>query len=184
MNCNDYASRQAAKDAAYRREYETWVRSTSPEKRAKLKAAGLDVPLLPTNGTGLSDCDLADSSLASEEPDIAAEVDRHLECREDVPAAAEPDTIWEVIRRLIGELLVQRNAKLALECLALVSGVSFLGDSMTEIARRHRVTRAAVSKRCVELSEKLALPPARAMRTLTARKAYARARNRRLRVHD
>ena len=96
----------------------------------------------------------------------------------------DPDAIWEVVRRLIGELLIQQNAKLSLECLALVSGVSFLGESMTDIARRHGVTRAAVSKRCVELAEKLNMFPSRAMRSLTARKAYARARNQRIKTDE
>ena len=40
------------------------------------------------------------------------------------------------------------------------------------VARRHGVTRAAVSKRCVELTERLNLLPSRAMRSLTARHAY------------
>jgi len=184
---DDYAKRQAIKDAAYAREYEAWLATLTPEKRWRVAKLGLDAPLLPSVGNGFSDEDMADSPLSSEEPDIAAEVDRISAPepeRRPNPSTPDPDVIWEVIRRLIGELLVQRNAKLALECFALVSGVSFVGDSMSDIARRHRVTRAAVSKRCIELSEKLALPPARAMRALTARKAYARARNHHLWEHD
>lgn len=50
---------------------------------------------------------------------------------------------------------------------------------MTAIAQRHGVTRAAVSKRCVELTEKLGVMPSRAMRSLTARAAYAHARHQR-----
>ena len=88
----------------------------------------------------------------------------------------DAEQVWDILRRLIGYLLGQRNAQLSLECLALVSGVSFLGDSQSEIARRHGVTRAAVSKRCVEMTRKLAVMPSRAMRTLTARDAYALAR--------
>jgi hypothetical protein len=99
----------------------------------------------------------------------------------DGPNGAHSEAVWDVVRRLIGELLIQKNKRLALECLALVSGLSFLGDSMTEIARRHRVTRAAVSKRCVDLAHKIGLPPSRAMRSLTARVSYARARKQRLR---
>jgi len=45
---------------------------------------------------------------------------------------------------------------------------------MTEIAQRNGVTRAAVSKRCVELTQKLKINPSRAMRSLTARISYAR----------
>ena len=52
---------------------------------------------------------------------------------------------------------------------------------MSAIATRHKVTRAAVSKRCVELTERLDLLPSRAMRSLTARKAY---RDAQLRLHS
>ena len=96
----------------------------------------------------------------------------------------DAEDVWDVVRRLIGELLVQKNAKLALECLALASGLAFLGDSMTEIARRHGLTRAAVSKRCVELAQKIGLQPSRAMRSLTARAAYAQARKESLRRNE
>ena len=197
MNSDSYNVKQSIRDAQYRRDYDAWLKSLSPAERAKLKAVGLDEPLLAVNGNGFSDHDLADSPLASETPDILGEVDDYLALenvgkamethekpREDgdgrSPIKCDPESVWEVVRRLIGELLVQKNAKLSLECLALVSGVSFLGDSMTDIARRHGVTRAAVSKRCIEMSEKLALPPARAMRALTARRAYERARNKNL----
>jgi transposase-like protein len=69
-------------------------------------------------------------------------------------------------------VLSQPDRSLAVECLALSSGMSYLGDSMSEGARRHGVTRAAVSKRCVELTDKLGLPPSRAMRSRAAREAY------------
>lgn len=61
------------------------------------------------------------------------------------------------------------------------AGLNNGGDSMAEIARRHGVTRAAVSKRCVELTELLGLRPSRAMRSLTARESYRDARIRSLR---
>ena len=82
------------------------------------------------------------------------------------------EALWDALRRLIGEILTLPNRSLTVECLAVVSGLSYAGDSMTDIAKRHSVTRAAVSKRCVELTEKLSLMPSRAMRTLTARKSY------------
>jgi len=197
MNSDHYSVKQSIRDAQYRRDYDAWLKSLTPAERAKLKAVGLDEPLMAANGNGISDKDLADSPLASETPDILGEVDEYL-ARENTgktgkthemppengesrsPGKNDPEPIWEIVRRLIGELMVQQNAKLALDCLALVSGVSFLGDSMTEIAKRHGVSRAAVSKRCVEFTEKFNMLPSRAMRSLTARKVYARARNNRL----
>jgi len=197
MNTDSYSVKQSIRDAQYRRDYDAWLKSLTPVERAKLKAAGLDEPLLAANGNGMSDKDMADSPLASETPDILGEVDDYL-AEENTGKAVEthekpqedgeshglgkndPEPVWEIMRRLIGELMVQQNAKLALDCLALVSGVSFLGDSMTAIAKRHGVSRAAVSKRCVEFTEKFNMLPSRAMRSLTARRAYARARNNRL----
>ena len=201
MNSDSYSVKQSVRDAQYRRDYDAWLKSLSPLERAKLKAVGLDEPLLSVNGNGISDHDLADSPLASETPDILGEVDENLALENAgkavethgmpseggdgrSPIKNDPEVVWEIVRRLIGELIIQKNAKLALECLALVSGVSFLGDSMTEIARRHRMTRAAISKRCCELSGKLDMLPSRAMRTLTARRAYAHARNRHLQDHE
>lgn len=197
MNTDSYSVKQSIRDAQYRRDYNAWLKSLSPVERAKLKTVGLDEPLLAVNGNGISDRDMADSPLASETPDILGEVDDYLarensgmarethemppECGDGrSPNKIDPDAIWEIVRRLIGELMVQQNAKLALDCLALVSGVSFLGDSMTAIAKCHGVSRAAVSKRCVEFTEKFNMLPSRAMRSLTARRAYARARNNRL----
>jgi len=52
---------------------------------------------------------------------------------------------------------------------------------MTEIARHHRVTRAAVSKRCIEMSRSLNLDPTRAMRSLKARESCRKSRNHQLR---
>ncbi|MBE2180127.1 MAG: hypothetical protein IAE97_06615, partial [Chthoniobacterales bacterium] len=99
--------------------------------------------------------------------------------KDSSPAAMSSEGLWDALRRLVGEILVMPNRSLTVECLAVVSGLSYVGDSLTEIARRHRVTRAAVSKRCVDLTERLSLPPSRAMRSLTARKAYREAQLRR-----
>ena len=94
------------------------------------------------------------------------------QANQPVTGEVSGDALWDALRRLIGEILTLPNRSLTVECLAAVSGLSYEGDSMTEIAKRHGVTRAAVSKRCVELTEKLSLMPSRAMRTLTARKSY------------
>jgi hypothetical protein len=84
----------------------------------------------------------------------------------------------------VAEILCHNNARLTTECIALVSGLSYTGSSMTEIAKRHGISRAAVSKRCVELTDLLDLPPSRAMRSLTARKRYRDARLKSTRSHE
>ncbi len=181
-----------SRNTRYVRDYEAWVESLEPKERAELKALNLDKPLPDdhrANGTGLSE-DIANSPLASYEPDMAELLDSDAsdfsQSADEAPsnesaadisttAAPDPDLIWDVMRRLIGEILDAPNRSLTTECLAAVSGMSYMGDSLTSIAKRHRVSRAAVSKRCVELSEKLALLPSRAMRTLTARNSYRHA---------
>ena len=80
-----------------------------------------------------------------------------------------------VLARIAGELASTARARLSLEVLALVSGICYEGMSETEIAERHGVSRAAVSKRCVELAKKLDLPPSRAMKSEASRAVYSAA---------
>ena len=82
----------------------------------------------------------------------------------------------ELLRMLVGEVMMQENSRLTLECVSLITGLVYCGDSMTSIAKRHNVTRAAVSKRCLELTLGLNLNPSRAMRSLLAREQYFLAR--------
>ena len=177
---------QAARDADYRREYAAWLSSLTPAELARVKAAGLGQPVRDDNGYGsnFSKCDLAESSLAAIDSDLLESIEPACDQPGYQAQRTDAEEVWDIVRRLLGELLVQKNAKLALECLALASGVSFLGDSMSDIARRHGLTRAAVSKRCVELVKKIGLPPSRAMRPLTARTAYAEARKESLRRRE
>ena len=168
---DDYIPKQKARDAEYASTYRQWIESLSPAERAKLKAQGLDEPLIQKHGNGMLDEDLADSPLAKEEATFVDQLD------EPQVTAASPGDVNEqvmvVLRRLLGEVLTQKNARLTLECLAVACGLTTLqGESMTSIARRHGVSRAAVSKRCVDITDKLNLPPSRAMRSPKARKVY------------
>lgn len=171
---DDYIQRQTIRDAQHARDYRAWVASMPPSERAKLKAQGIDEPDISHHGSGMSDHDMADSPLASEEPDIIGQIDDAAAERESPRGIAITDheALWDSLRRMLGELLNQKNAKLTLECFAVVSGASFLGDSMTAIAKRHGVTRAAVSKRCIDIAKQLNLPPSRSMRAEKAREAY------------
>lgn len=165
---DEYTTRQAIKDEAYKREYRAWFAAQPAEEQMRLRALGLDEPLHEADGFGWGSADAAEFHEASEPPALPAEP-------EPGPVACAPienEEVLDILRRLIGELLAERNARLSLECLALATGFSYLGGTMTDIAKRHGVTRAAVSKRCVELTERLNLLPSRAMRSLTARRAY------------
>ena len=188
-----YAARQRERDERYQREYAEWISSLPPEERRKVKEMGLDKAYLPS-GSGGATKDAAESSRARcedsyEEPEaLASEAPPNREtsliepCSHH-PQPADAESLHEALRRLVGEMLMQSNASLSLDCLALVTGLAYEGDTMTEIAKRHNVTRAAVSKRCVELTQSLNLKPSRAMRSLVARDSYRKARMNHLRIH-
>jgi len=181
MSSDDYAKRQSARDAAYEREYRTWIESLPADERRQLEAQGLAAPCVAHHGNGSAKGDAADSPLMREGDDPAL-------LPEPEPDQAhgpyDPDSVYDAIRRVIAEILCHDNARLTTECIALVSGLAYTGSSMSEIAKRHGISRAAVSKRCVELTELLDLPPSRAMRSLTARKRYRDARLRSTRSHE
>ena len=171
-----YAVRQRQRDSDYSRVYRQWVASMPPEDLAKLKALGLDSAYLPC-GSGGASKDAADTSRARCE-DPPPEVEPQTETAQ--ADNSDGEYVHDVLRKIIGELADQNNCRLSLDCVALVTGLSYQGLSMTKIADRHGISRAAVSKRCVELTIALRLRPSRAMRSLLARVSYRTARAARL----
>jgi hypothetical protein len=170
----NYHQRQAEADQEYAREYASWIASIGQEEREQLAALGLAEPEMPkrSGGVGLT-CDASEQGAASCLEEIAA------------PDAEEGITeadlrVCEALQKLIGELIVDRNPALAIECLALTTGIAYEGNSMIAIAKRHGLTRAAVSKRCIELSERLGVKNPRPMKTERAREIY---RDRAVEVH-
>ena len=165
-----YAGRQKERDEEYRREYEQWFKSLSREERSLAKEMGLEEAYLPC-GSGGATKDAAESSRARCEDTL----------NDEAPSAhsrieLDDETMHELLRMLVGEVMMQENSRLTLECVSLITGLAYCGDSMTSIAKRHKVTRAAVSKRCLELTLGLNLNPSRAMRSLLAREQYFLAR--------
>ena len=201
---SSYQSRQRARDDDYRRQYEQWVATLPEDERRNLQAMGVDAPSLPGPSGGTLR-DAATSSRArcedefndDEEDEADQDADHEPEAAEHSAPDSAPDAasspcskgpqpadgehLHDVLRRLVGELIGQDNANLSVHCLALVTGLTYEGNSMTAIAEQHGVTRAAVSKRCVELTQALNLKPSRAMRSLLARKSYRTARTLNLR---
>jgi hypothetical protein len=176
MNSDDYAKKQAKMDAQYERDYEAWVKSMTRDERREAEKLGLLKPCLQRHGNGAADHDMAESSRASHTPDIAALVDHEGE-----NAGAVTHDAIDALRLFVADLIAEGNTRLTVECLAVALGLSaYNGESMTAIAHRHGVTRAAVSKRCVDIITHLSLPPSRAMRSEKARKIY---RNSRIKNH-
>ena len=181
MNNDDYSKRQKVRDDEYQREYRAWIESLPPAERRQLEAQGLAEPCVAKHGNGSAMGDASDSPLMREGDDPALIPDAEPEAD---TATCDAESVHSAIRRVVAEILCHANARLTTECIALVSGLAYTGSSMTEIAKRHGISRAAVSKRCVELTELLDLPPSRAMRSLTARKRYRDARIRSTRSHE
>ena len=181
MNTDDYSRKQRARDAEYQREYKAWIDSLPADERRKLEAQGLAQPCVALHGNGSAKGDAADSPLMRQGDDPALMPEPEPEPSNE---SCDAESVHSAIRRVVAEILCHNNARLTTECIALVSGLSYTGSSMTEIAKRHGISRAAVSKRCVELTELLDLPPSRAMRSLTARKRYRDARIRSTRSHE
>jgi hypothetical protein len=181
MNSDDYAKRQSQRDAQYEREYEAWVKSMTPAERRNAEKLGVLKPCLQRHGNGAADHDMADSPLASHEPDMAGLVDHE----EEQPETHSMGSATEILRRLVADIIYEDNTRLTIDCLSIALGLRvYEGDSMTKIAKRHGISRAAVSKRCVDITERLKLPPSRAMRSENARKTYRNSQIKRYRTEE
>lgn len=101
--------------------------------------------------------------------------DPREEDEDERPRTADPAALV-MARRLVGFMLADTHPALGIECLALVTGIGYDGSSMSDIAKRHLCTRAAVSKRCVELCDAFGIPPVRAMRPEKTRRKCRAAR--------
>ena len=170
MNSDDYAKKQTKRDAQYERDYEAWVKSMTLDERRQAEKLGLLKPCIQRHGNGAADHDMAESSRASHTPDIAALVDHE----EDTPEPAENmGDATRILRHLVADIITEDNTRLTIDCLAITLGLRvYAGDSMTQIANRHGITRAAVSKRCVDITNRLNIQPSRAMRSKRARQIY------------
>jgi len=180
---DDYANRQAERDQRYRDAWKNpetlaWIESLPPEERRRLESEGLLAPLLPKDGGGtLIDGDLAESPLASFTPDMAEAVDGRAAC-ENADAQARSDVLASFCARMRG----CANPALVFDAVCYGTGVLAIeGQSATQLAAKHGVTKQAFSKIAVEWCTKFGLPPARSMKSKRARVAY---RNRAKAVHE
>ncbi len=80
----------------------------------------------------------------------------------------------EMTARLLATIIdAGEDAQLTAQCMDFAIGTNVQG-SITEqqIAEQHGLTRAAVSKRCIKITEEFNVPPSAGMRTLKARGRY------------
>ena len=168
-----YDETKRSRDRDYTTQYREWVATLPADERRTLAAQGLLEPVVDamrlSKGEDVTAMPLGApaNGLIRDEP---TPTHTHV-------AIGDGEAAWDALRRVIGELICEDNARLSLECLALVTGVAFDGSSMSTIAKRHGISRAAVSKRCVALTDQLHLGRSRAMRSLTARSIYQTAQH-------
>ncbi len=101
MNPNDYVLRQSIRDAEYEQDYRKWIEALPADERREVEAVGLDKPMIARHGNGSPDRDLADSPLASHNPDIAALVD-HEPAGDTAPGMLDAT---EALRHLVADLM-------------------------------------------------------------------------------
>lgn len=82
-----------------------------------------------------------------------------------------------ILRKIMGFLISDPHPELSISCLCLISSVCYNGRSMSDIAKKHKVTRAAVSKRCVDLCNDFGIDPVMALRSKKGRENCRKARN-------
>jgi hypothetical protein len=72
-------------------------------------------------------------------------------------------------RNLVGAFLGEENRALFADCMGIVTGIGIVDQSLEAVAKRHNVTRAAISKRCIDLCRRFGIPPNHLMRPEQAR---------------
>lgn len=104
-------------------------------------------------------------------PELQAILDRRL--------SAEQATItWEAVTRFAIAVMAHKNPKLTVTAFAFAAGLYVLeGKSVTELAKELGVTKQALSKRAVLITQELGLPPSRGMKSEQARESYRKAHN-------
>lgn len=86
------------------------------------------------------------------------------------------------VTRLIAEILDHENKELTAIAIGCAVGMSLMdGRSLVDFAKERGITRAALSKRVVEVTERLGLQPARGMKSIKARRIYSA---RQKRIHE
>lgn len=175
MSYDNHARKQ---NAEYDAAYGDWLASMTPSERRNLKAMGLHKALSPHAQSGAVESQRVDIfQEGAGFDDEGAEIDPNVTAEESAPDAPEDGAdamedaeagfrlkMGVILRKLVGELLSARNRALAVECLSLATGIAYDGVSQTEIAARFGITKAAVSRRCVELCDRLEIEPPRGMR--------------------
>jgi hypothetical protein len=160
-NGTSYETRQAARDTQYRRDYDAWFATLPAEDRQFLKQKGLAHPLIDYH---------ASESLR----DISERNMPYEPAYQVYPAPESEKRLWELVERISILLIDAPNPRLEADTLGFMAGFHIrMGKSGTELSAKYGLSRAAWSKRCKRLQEKLGLPPSRSMKSEQACRTYA-----------
>lgn len=153
-----YEDYQAEKDREYAR---AWDKLTDQGRQDLLKA-GVAGPEVPKYRTGKGDASAVieqSQTPASDEPLQTIEADEEA-----------GQLLKEFLFRIVEE---RHHPRLEAECISLAFGFGAArGLTLTEVADRYGLTRAAVSKRVREIAEQFGLPASSYMKSDRARRVY------------
>jgi hypothetical protein len=98
-------------------------------------------------------------------------------------AKESPSHSLEPLRRIFSYINSKERARMTVHCICFAIGIFELESenrayngpvTMTDLAKLHGVTKAAISRRVREVQEELGLRPTRANKSENARRNYAR----------
>ena len=197
MSSDAYAARERERDKAYAEawdspEVQSWIASLSHEDRQEMASRGLLAPLCETGVSGANLGLLDDAaSQAFVGPDVYDEEEVAISSSQTASnggGAVSDDRLdprearGDILASFCARLRSSPRPALVFDAICYATGVLALeGASATELAAQHGVTKQAFSKIAVEWCETFGLPPARAMKSKRARKAY---KERAKRVHE
>lgn len=161
----DSALVQASRDREHDRKLREHFETLLPQEKREYRKMGLDKTL--------NDFHIEKGRDTSETADFTGET---IDSRHNGRAKGKHATAsnQQALRIIFAEMMSKPNARLALETFSLASGLIYNGDSETEIAQRHHVSRSAVCKMVVFWEDLLGLPPNGGMRGVDVRKGYAK----------
>lgn len=195
MSYEDHAARLQARAE---KEHALWLSTLTPEQYQEALKYNVITPPRDTHKVGghspEQKKDLAESPRASEEIDIAEEIDTLAERLADahkIPLeAAQQISIWhteaidqstiqhqaEIIQNIVAGILSAENPKLAAAGIAFATRLDALnGLNQTQFADDNNITRQAVSKCTKHWQKILGVPPSAHQKSESACKSYQHA---------
>lgn len=94
-----------------------------------------------------------------------------FDLRENEVKAEAKKLLRQILSHFVQNVMDAPKPKLWLECFAFAAQMTDISE--VDIARKHGVTKAAISKTVVQIAERYDLPPARGMRSVESRKTFS-----------